>query len=76
MFDGIDSTLDLVATQNFSSFISTINSEIQTSPRGSFNTLPTTELSTGFIAAIANQSRVSLKIHRSQMPPNILGTRN
>ncbi|KAJ4388552.1 hypothetical protein N0V93_006010 [Gnomoniopsis smithogilvyi] len=57
MFDGIESTINLVSTQTFSSFVSLVDSNIQTSPRGSFNTMPTTKLSAGFLAAVANQSQ-------------------
>lgn len=59
MFDSIDSTVNLATTQTFYNFILEVNSEIGTSPRGSFNTLPTTKTTLGFLTAISNQTTVS-----------------
>lgn len=59
MFDDIDSTIDLVTTQTFADFVGTINSKIQTSPRGAFDVLPTTKLTPTFISAVLNQTEVS-----------------
>lgn len=59
MFDGISSTINLATTQTFYSFILELASEINSSPRGSFNTLPTTRTTLGFLTAITNQTAVS-----------------
>lgn len=59
MFDSIDATVNLVTTQTFYSFILELNSAIATSPRGSFNTLPTTTTTLGFLNAISNQTTVN-----------------
>lgn len=59
MFDDIDSTIDLVTTQTFANFVGTINSKIQTSPRGAFDVLPTTKLTPTFMNAVVKQAQVS-----------------
>lgn len=59
MFDDIKPTLNLVSKMSFASFVSLINSRIQTSPRGAFNTLPTTTTTPVFLAAVLDQVKVS-----------------
>lgn len=59
MFDGIVSTVDLVFNQPFSTFVETVNTRLVASPRGRFNTLPTTGTTQAFVDACLNQTRVS-----------------
>lgn len=59
MFDGIDSFIDLVKLQTFADFVGTADSRVQSSPRGTFEVLPTSKLTTTFMDAVLNQSNVS-----------------
>ncbi|KAJ0114975.1 hypothetical protein J7T55_001382 [Diaporthe amygdali] len=56
MFDGVDHTISLVKQQTFSNFVSTVDSSVSVNPRGTFNSLPTTKTTPGFLAAVKNQA--------------------
>lgn len=60
MFDGIPTTLDLAYEQSFVDMVATADSNVDTSPRGTFSVLPTTKITTGFLNAILNQSEVRM----------------
>ncbi|CAN8096256.1 unnamed protein product [Discula destructiva] len=57
MFDGVESTVNLTYVQTFAEFIGTLNSHLQTSPRGSFATLATTATSPAFLNSCLEQTR-------------------
>lgn len=77
MFDDVDSVVKLVYKQSFSSFVSLVNSKLQTTPRGSFSTLPTTAITPGFLSAILNQTRVGHVTFSAlnRFPSTYVGTR-
>lgn len=58
MFDSIDSTLSLLSRKTFSDLVGTLDSTYTPGLRGSFNTLPTTNLTQGYLDAILDQARV------------------
>lgn len=58
-FDAFNNTgplIDLVKTQTFSDFVSSVDSETQAGYRGAFHTMMTTTLTPGFLAAVHNES--------------------
>lgn len=55
-FDGISSLIDLRKNQTFGDFVNGVNSHLIHNDRGTFNTLSTSRLTPGFLAAVKNET--------------------
>lgn len=54
-------------SQSFSSFVSGIPSKLVVNPRGTFDTLSTSKLTTGFVEAVKSETDVSCVHHRNRL---------